>query len=542
MRKYLPPAVFLAVACVGLWLTWAVFQAETTSERQRFEAVGREAIDRVSSRIDQQLNVLAATQAFFEAAGGVAGHNEFRTFVLGLELTGQLRGLQGVGFAQLIRTGAEAPVNEALSVQFGSEAAVWPNATGEDWRTPIVMLEPQDPRNARAIGYDMFSEPLRRAAMSRAMETGKPHASAPVELVQETGTEKQSGFLVYSPFRGSQPRALGDEPGRQPDGFIYAPVRAGDLILASLTHPQELPVEVEVTDKGADSSGQPVLFRSDSFVKLSEKDFQSMTGEITVAGRDWLVRVRQPDLENGVEAHWRSMLICTFSLLFAAALAVSIRNQTRAVEARRELETMSQQAIAEKDLMLQEMKHRIKNSIARILAIARQTASSSPSLESFSSSFASRLQAMANAQDLLTRSRWQRAGLNELLEQELEQVFGEALQREKLCGPPVVLNEKAAHALGLVFHELATNALKYARVGDDGGALTVDWTLEAAPKGKLLQLVWTEKSAQAVEPGAAKGFGTRLIDASIRGELGGKIEREFTGHGLTVRMSVPLQA
>ena len=542
MRKYLPPAVFLVVACVGLWLTWAVFQAETTSERQRFEAVGREAIDRVSSRIDQQLSVLAATQAFFEAAGGVAGHNEFRTFVLGLELTGQLRGLQGVGFAQLIRTGAEAPVNEALSVQFGSEAAVWPNATGEDWRTPIVMLEPQDPRNARAIGYDMFSEPLRRAAMSRAMETGKPHASAPVELVQETGTEKQSGFLVYSPFRGSQPRALGDEPGRQPDGFIYAPVRAGDLILASLTHPQELPVEVEVTDKGADSSGQPVLFRSDSFVKLSEKDFQSMTGDITVAGRDWLVRVRQPDVENGVEAHWRSMLICTFSLLFAAALAVSIRNQTRAVEARRELETMSQQAIAEKDLMLQEMKHRIKNSIARILAIARQTASSSPSLESFSSSFASRLQAMANAQDLLTRSRWQRAGLNELLEQELEQVFGEALQREKLCGPPVVLNEKAAHALGLVFHELATNALKYARVGDDGGALTVDWTLEAAPKGKLLQLVWTEKSAQAVEPGAAKGFGTRLIDASIRGELGGKIEREFTGHGLTVRMTVPLQA
>ncbi|SUA99205.1 Blue-light-activated histidine kinase [Pannonibacter phragmitetus] len=542
MRKYLSPAVFLAVVCVGLWLTWAVFQAETTAERQRFEAVAREAIDRVSSRIDQQLSVLAATQAFFEAAGGVAGHNEFRTFVLGLELTGQLRGLQGVGFAQLIRTGAEAPVNEALSVHFGPEAAVWPNATAEDWRTPIVMLEPQASRNARAIGYDMFSEPLRRAAMSRAMETGKPHASAPVELVQETGTEKQSGFLVYSPFRGSQPRALGDEPGRHPDGFIYAPVRAGDLILASLTHPQELPVEVEVTDLGADSSTQPVLFRSEDYAQLSEQSFQSMSGEITVAGRGWLVRVRQPDVENGIGAHWRSLLICTFSLLFAAALAVSIRNQNRAVEARRELETLSQQVIAEKDLMLQEMKHRIKNSIARILAIARQTASSSPSLESFSSSFASRLQAMANAQDLLTRSRWQRAGLNELLEQELEQVFGEALQREKLCGPPVVLNEKAAHALSLVFHELATNALKYARVGDEGGALTVDWTLEATPKGKLLQLVWTEKSAQAVEPGTAKGFGTRLIDASIRGELGGKIEREFTGHGLTVRMSVPLQA
>ncbi|MEH0070956.1 CHASE domain-containing protein [Pannonibacter sp. Pt2-lr] len=534
--------MFLAVSCVGLWLTWAVFQAETTAEQQRFEAVAREAVDRVNSRIEQQLGVLAATKAFFEAAGGIAGDNEFRTFVLGLELTGQLRGLQGVGFAQLIRTGAEAPVNDALSAHFGPEAAIWPADTSEEWRTPIVMLEPQDPRNARAIGYDMFSEPLRRDAMSRALETGKPQASAPVELVQETGTEKQAGFLVYSPFRGTQPRALEDETGGQPDGFIYAPVRAGDLILAALTYPQELPVEVEVMDQGADSSTQPVLFRSEGYAKLPEQSFQSMSGEITVAGRSWLVRVRQPDVENGIGAHWRSLLICTFSLLFAAALAVSIRNQNRAVEARRDLETLSQQVIAEKDLMLQEMKHRIKNSIARILAIARQTANSSPSLESFSSSFASRLQAMANAQDLLTRSRWQRAGLNELLEQELEQVFGEALQREKLCGPPVVLNEKAAHALSLVFHELATNALKYARVGDDGASLTVDWTLEAAPKGKLLQLIWTEKSAQAIEPGTAKGFGTRLIDASIRGELGGKIEREFTGNGLTVRMSVPLQA
>lgn len=541
MRKYLPPAVFLIVSCVGLWLTWVVFQAESAAEQQRFESVAREAVDRIGQRVDQQLAVLAATQAFFEASGGIAGHTEFRTFVLGLELTDQLRGLQGVGFARLVHKGSEAAANAELTTYYGGGIKVWPSETDQDWRAPIVLLEPQDPRNARALGYDMFSEPLRRAAMTLALETGQPRASAPVELVQETGTDKQTGFLVYSPYSSAQQRAVAGESRGSSDGFIYAPVRAGDLIGAALAHPQLLPVEVDVADGGGDVSTQPLLFRSGNFDKLSLRNFRSMTAQVHVAGRDWTIRVRQAGADNGIGAHWRSLLICTVSLLFAAALAVSIRNQHRAVDARRQLEELSRLAIAEKDLMLQEMKHRIKNSIARILAIARQTASSSPSLEAFSSSFASRLQAMANAQDLLTRSRWQRAGLNELLEQELEQVFGDSLQREKLCGPPVVLNEKAAHALALVFHELATNALKYARVGEDGGSLTVDWTLERAPKGKLLQLTWTEISAHAVEPGTAKGFGTRLIDASIRGELGGHIEREFSGHGLCVRMSVPLQ-
>jgi two-component sensor histidine kinase len=79
-----------------------------------------------------------------------------------------------------------------------------------------------------------------------------------------------------------------------------------------------------------------------------------------------------------------------------------------------------------RDLMLQEMKHRIKNSIARILAMARQTARRSPDLEAFSKSFTARLQAMANAQDMLTRSTWGRADLRALLLQELGQVFGEA--------------------------------------------------------------------------------------------------------------------
>src|SRR6185436_20178653 len=100
-----------------------------------------------------------------------------------------------------------------------------------------------------------------------------------------------------------------------------------------------------------------------------------------------------------------------------------------------------------------------------------QAAANAGSVAEFTEAFAARLQAMAASQDMLTRSRWQKADLAELLRTELDQVFGQVIDRVKLSGPPVELNENATQALGLTFHELATNALKYGDVSKERGAL-----------------------------------------------------------------------
>src|SRR5690606_17815517 len=134
-------------------------------------------------------------------------------------------------------------------------------------------------------------------------------------------------------------------------------------------------------------------------------------------------------------------------------------------------------SLKDKDLMLQEMKHRIKNSIARILAIARQTSNSAESVGEFLSSFTARLQAMAAAQDMLTRSQWGRADLEQLLTTELCQVFGELQPAHTVGGPTVDLDEKAVQALGLTFHELATSALKYGDMAHEDAELLVTWSL-----------------------------------------------------------------
>src|SRR4029453_9145977 len=119
----------------------------------------------------------------------------------------------------------------------------------------------------------------------------------------------------------------------------------------------------------------------------------------------------------------------------------------------------------------------IKNCIARILAMARQTAANAPSVAEFTDAFAARLQAMAASQDMLTRSRWQKADLPELLRTELDQVFGQGIDRVKLSGTPVEVNENATQALGLTFHELATNALKYGNTANATGSLSVEWAM-----------------------------------------------------------------
>jgi two-component sensor histidine kinase len=198
----------------------------------------------------------------------------------------------------------------------------------------------------------------------------------------------------------------------------------------------------------------------------------------------------------------------------------------------------AEKSLIEKELMLQEMKHRIKNSIARILAMARQTANRSRDLDEFTAAFGARLQAMSASQDILTRSRWQTADLAELLRIELGQVFGKDLPDGMLAGPQVLLTEATTQALGLTFHELATNALKYGQAGTSPETLKVKWGIEA---GGLLRLIWKETGGLDVRQPAKPGFGTRLIDVNITRELGGTIVRSYRPNGLEIEIAVPLE-
>lgn len=536
--RIVPLLVFLVVAIIGAGMTLVVYRAEQSASVVRFEVVADEAVDRVRERISQHMALLVATHAFYAANRGEVSRQAFSAFINGLQLDGKFDGIQGIGFAQMVPAGREFIAEANVLKNYGLGKKVWPESD-QPLRTPIVLLEPDDARNKQALAYDMFSEPSRRKAMQEALETHEMQASAPVRLVQEITSRVQAGFLVYLPFHQSQVGTPGDKdfvPGVE--GFVYAPFRAGDLHMAALGSEPILPVAVETRD--ITDGGSAVLYKSENFDNALSTSKFSVTRSLEFAGRTWQMEIHETPLFRSAARHLGSTALGAIALLLAAALAVAVRAQIRALQAARELHEVSQKTLVEKDLMLQEMKHRIKNSLARVLAMARQTAASSNSLEEFSSSYSARLQAMANAQDVLTRSHWQKADLRELISQELEQVFGQTMGPDQIAGPPVELDERATQALGLTFHELATNAMKYGALDAEAGGLRVRWRIVRTPKTKSLDLEWLEHSQSEVSEPDHKGFGTRLIDANIRGELGGTITRSFSGKRMRVHISVPL--
>lgn len=538
MKKHLPLLVFVVSAAIGLSLTYLILETERSAERREFEVLADEAVDRIRDRTENNFSLIAATHSFFDADGGDITRAKFQSFALGLFLKGHLSGMQGIGYARLMATGQEDVASEVLKRNYDLERQVWPQ-TGQAHRTPIVLLEPLDIRNKAALGYDMFSEATRREAMLASAGALSVRASAPVTLVQEITEEKQTGFLAYQPLvADGSARGVQLTEESVIEGFVYAPFRAGDLHKAALTTPHPVPVLVRTTDI-TDRVPQE-LFTSEGYGDALAASGEPLTRRIDVGGRVWEVSVIAAVNQNETFLYWRTVILGSVSLLFSAALAVSVRARLRANEAHRLLKEMSERTIQEKDLMLQEMKHRIKNSIARVLAIARQTARASESLEEFDESFGSRLQAMASAQDLLTRSRWEKADLRELLLSELEQVFGEGAKGLKIEGPEVRLNETGTHALGLVFHELATNAMKYSDILSPGSRFEVTWSIVPADKGPRLKLHWHEETGQAVAVPETLGFGSRLMEALIGGELSGRIERQFTPRGVEIEISVPL--
>jgi CHASE1-domain containing sensor protein len=535
MKRILPVAVLVGVAAVGIAMTLFVNAAAHRASQSRFELVATEAANRLAQRIDQHILLLKVTAADMMTSTRPLDRSDYKSFFEAVDVPNNYPGVLGIGFALITDKGKEKLAEDLLKINYGINRQIWPEQ-GKVFRTPIVLLEPQNERNAAAMGFDMFSQDNRAETMRHAMTAFEPTASPPVELVQEIKAEsKQAGVLVYVPVKLA---AIAGQYSSETlaQGFVYAPFRAGDLHTAAWSG-ADLQAAYQTVDL---ASGGKILAQSEDYVRLARTSALHSTQQITVAGRVWEIDfVANGSFQSG---NWQlgTLLLGIVSLLLAAALAVSARSQMLSLETAEKLAVVSQQASSEKDLMLQEMKHRIKNSIARVLAIARQTSSSSSSMEEFNKSFFARLQSMASAQELLTRSQWEKAELRTLVCSELEQVLGDGFAASRVSGPAVLLNERATQALGLTFHEMATNALKYGDLEGIQNGLGVNWQIIKTSGESRLVLEWLEPET-SWKPDQKNGFGSRLMTMSIERELGGTIEKSTDGSGLVIKLTMPLR-
>lgn len=186
----------------------------------------------------------------------------------------------------------------------------------------------------------------------------------------------------------------------------------------------------------------------------------------------------------------------TGKVVGASAIARDITEKARAEQVQR--------------LLVEEMKHRVKNSLATVQAIARQSLRSASDDER--AVFTARLHALANAHDLLTQENWRHAPLREIISRALTPF---ETSRFTIAGPAVPIEASKSLQLTMAFHELATNAVKYGALSNASGQVRIDWTVLDGQSGPKLRICWEERGGPPVSPTNRKGFGSRLIQASL---------------------------
>ena len=193
-----------------------------------------------------------------------------------------------------------------------------------------------------------------------------------------------------------------------------------------------------------------------------------------------------------------------------------------------------------KELLIAELAHRVKNMLATIKAIASQTMRRESDPEKFAPIFAKRIDAMAQAHSLLTQTQWKGASLIEVLRTQLA-IGGHS--RDGLIqmrGPDVRLTTHMTINLAMTIHELGTNAAKYGVLSKPSGTILLDWTVVKTEEGHRLKLTWKEHGGPTVSEPTRKGFGTTLIERSLLGSHGSRVEQVFEPDGLRCNIDILL--
>jgi two-component sensor histidine kinase len=191
-------------------------------------------------------------------------------------------------------------------------------------------------------------------------------------------------------------------------------------------------------------------------------------------------------------------------------------------------------------LVVNELNHRVKNTLAMIQAIAAQTFRNADDLRQAQEKFSGRIMALARANDLLTGERWVGASLRDVVERTLEAYGSDGPARCVAAGPPVQLSAKTALSLSMALHELATNALKYGAWSTPDGRVEIAWSVAPAPDGERLKLEWRESGGPPVGQPTRRGFGSRLIERGLAAEMSGLARLRFQPEGLVCEIDAPL--
>jgi two-component sensor histidine kinase len=204
------------------------------------------------------------------------------------------------------------------------------------------------------------------------------------------------------------------------------------------------------------------------------------------------------------------------------------------------LATQLARSQADRELLINELNHRVKNILTSVQGLAASTLRSAGSIADAKKAMEERIIALGRAHDVLTEEHWGSANLRELVLSIVQPYRTEHINRIEVFGGALRVNPRATVALAMVLNELMTNAAKYGALSQPEGRVRVEWSgIEDSPS--KLRMVWTEMGGPLVQPPTRRGFGSTLIEQNITRELGGTIEKNFDPGGLVCTMTLPIE-
>lgn len=525
-----PGLVAALVLALGFFLTLAVWlsvaKADARAGADRFSFITSKFHGAIASHRQVHAQELLASVALVQTLGAVTAA-QWRSIYEHLRVSERHAGIQGLGFVELVHAHNRVDHEEGIRAQGFSKYTIHPPGEREAYAS-VAYMEPDHIRIPRVHGFDMFTDPVRRAAMDLARDTGRVATTGRVTLFHDKALAP--GFLLYLPVYGPmKPDPDVAERRRALRGFVFSPVRTADFfadILARFAAVVGDNLAIEVFD-GADLSSKSLIFESNTA--------QAASGALTHVGaydlfdRPWTVRLTAlPEFETMRDQRTRLTIALAGGAitLLMGALAASTASRNRA----------QQDIVRNKDMIARELSHRVKNLLSVIQSVASRSFSEGRSLPEARRVFSDRIAALARVHSALVDAQWSGAMLHDLVNGELAP-FG---ARVIAVGPEIQVNAQMSQHLAMALHELATNAVKYGALSQASGSVRVEWRVFACDDEQRFGLCWRESGGPPPGKPAREGFGQKLLRRLLGSALSAQPTIEYAKEGLRYRFECEL--
>ncbi|MFZ9395724.1 MAG: CHASE domain-containing protein [Erythrobacter sp.] len=519
--RAVPLAIFVAVALITALSVVAI----EAGEKQREHAEMREVAQSVASALDRRGNTtvayLRAGAALFATADG-ANLDLFRRFASELQFGGETLGAEGIGWAPVVPAQDLASFERVMQAERRHTFTVRraSSAIGQHV-VPVAFFKPENDRSRKALGFDLYSEPVRREAMDQAARTARPTATGKLILVR-VGSRDTTGFLVFMPVFNSEAST------RRLKGYVFSVFDAKYFLDSTVSVLAQRSMGVRLYD--GEASAENLLAEHAPAAASGDR----IARQILLANRPLTIEIESARVGSLSPL---SMATLLFGLALASLLMMLARLLTRqALEDAASLAFFEEQNSIRNSLT-RELNHRVKNTLASILSIISLTRRRTDNLDAFAEGLEGRIRALSATHDLLTQSDWGTTPLRAIIEAELAPYSGGEAEI-RFDGPAVELAPNDALSLGLAIHELTTNAAKYGALSQPGGRISISWEREGA---ELVVVRWQERYGPPVSDERKPGFGTQLIQKIVAHELRQPVSLLFEREGVSCTLRVPVR-